>query len=68
MNQTREFIQNNSTQEVTKDNVEQLVYPANDGTSQKILEVMSSDQAIEDTVDLLRENFRKKKISLADFL
>jgi len=40
------------------------VYPSNDGISNKILEVMSADQALEDTVDLLREVYRKKKITL----
>lgn len=52
---------------MTKDNVDELVL-GDDEISTKILELMTEEKAIEDTLDQLRQDFRKKKFDLKDYL
>ena len=52
---------------VTKDNVDELVL-GDDEISTKILELMTEEKAIEDTLDQLRQDFWKKKFDLKDYL
>jgi len=52
---------------VTKDNVDSLVL-ADDEISIKMLELLTEEKAIEDTLDQLWQDFRKKKFSLSEYL
>lgn len=52
---------------MTKDNVDELVL-GDDEISTKILELMTEEKAIEDTLDQLRQDFWKKKFDLKDYL
>ena len=41
MSQIQTFIETNPAKEITKDNVDSIIFPENDGTSAKILELAS---------------------------
>lgn len=66
--QIKHFIENNTGREVTQENIDDIIYPSWDGTSAIAIDMLSEDQAIEDTLDVLKESFRKKKIPLDQFL
>ena len=62
------FIAENEGNEVSKDNVDSIIFPANDGKSQYALKIMAQEQAIEDSIENLKSDFRKKRIGIEDYL
>ena len=64
----QQFIAENEGKEVSADNIDEVVFPANDGTSGVVLAVMSEAQALEDTIEMVKQQFRKKKMDLDTML
>jgi len=63
----KEVIKKYKSKSVTKENVEDLVC-GEDVISLKMLDLMSEEKAIEDTLDQLRQDFWKKKFTLSEYL
>lgn len=44
------------------------MFPAKDGVSEILLDILAKEQAIEDTIDLVKSQFRKKALALDLYL
>ena len=47
-------IAKNEGRAVTSENIDEIIYPANDGFSKKILELKADSVAIEESIDMVR--------------
>ena len=65
----RQFVANFSGKTVTPDNVDEIVQPdSNDEVSTRLLKNLSKERALEDTLDQLKSDFRKKRIDIDTYL
>jgi len=62
------FIKKNKDREINESNIDDYVFPSKDGVSEVLLEILAKEQAIEDTIDLVKSHFRKKTIELVQYL
>lgn len=63
-----EFIKKNENREINASNIDDFVFPSKDGFSEVLLEIITKESAIEDTIDLVKSYYRKKAISLDVYL
>ena len=54
--------------DISEQNIDDYVYASKDGVSESLLEILAKENAIEDTIDVARSCFRKKKIDIEVYM
>jgi len=64
----KDFIENNKEKDVSETNIDEFIFATKDGISDSLLEIVSKEQSIEETIDVVKTLFRKKTIDLETYL
>ncbi len=65
----REFVDCYKGKKVTSENIDDFVLPdSKDEVSTKLLHVLSKEKSIEDTLDVLKTDFRRKRMDIETYL
>jgi len=64
----KEFISKNEGKEVTKDNIDDFVSVKEEDHKTMLDEIKGKEAALEDTFDICKKQYRKKKIELDTYL
>lgn len=65
-NKIEQFIENNEGKEIN--DIDEVVKPEDNVSHGQILEFLADETACEDTIDVVKAKFRKKQISLEEYL
>jgi len=64
----KQFISKNTGSDVSESNVDDFVFASKDGVSEMLLEIMAKEQATEDILEMVKSYYRKKTITLGQYL